>query len=436
MPAGRTLTHTLLDVFATGNGVLSVFDSHRESFYIEYTKTLQGPPNRQPYISEYATNDPNGPRRMYLDIDLKLPPNEYTIPLLELIANDIIEPIISCMDRISGCSLSPCIVTHSGLNPQKLKIGIHMVWPTIYVTKSGTLRLRRFIVNVLEKAYGQIGTIQGIRLIEAWKVVIDEAVLTNCCLRMIGSRKVRILTDAERKARPRQRSPCMCSSDILNQYGCICFKGVLIDGGGPHRLWRVYTGIELDADKFEFYSLPLNLIELVKDSSIWAPSHQLCTELDDTNDDDLIMTESLERDKDGDDKRVCLSDDHLKTITEYVRHFWTPWFNDCNRQITAEKYTPPKSEDRPENKRNKSIGYRVHFKNSRRCFNTVGGAHSSMSSCILITKYGVKFHCFSKKGGPNRLICNCSDIRKVTKMLTLPNGIKTKLFGSTKRTSK
>ena len=69
------------------------------------------------------------------------------------------------------------------LSQQKIKTGIHLIWPSIFVDSRQALILREAMIQYIDDYKGKIP-------INNWKDVFDETIYTRNCLRMIGSDKI------------------------------------------------------------------------------------------------------------------------------------------------------------------------------------------------------------------------------------------------------
>ena len=109
--------------------------------------------------------------------------DEHIEEVVKLIQNVLFEFYEINMNVI--CCTSPSkIIQAKGTEPQKLKLGIHLIWPRNFIIPSDALILRSAIIQKLISVYGK--RTNG----NSWEDVVDERVYISNGYRMVGSDKI------------------------------------------------------------------------------------------------------------------------------------------------------------------------------------------------------------------------------------------------------
>lgn len=173
----KPFSHTFLD-----NGVIGVESNQVAGFLKCYAWNIKN--NLNISVSEMRTNI----FRFFIDIDFALTfelSSEQVVNLVEGI-QEIINEVIVPIDELY------CIVSQSppkAIDEVKIKNGIHIVWPRMYVDQLGARKLRDIIIQKLAMENDSHDWDAVINDTQDWESVIDESVYVNSGLRMMYSKK-------------------------------------------------------------------------------------------------------------------------------------------------------------------------------------------------------------------------------------------------------
>jgi hypothetical protein len=173
----KPYSHTFLD-----GGVIGMDADQIPGFLKCYAWNIKN--NNDVSVSEMRTDI----FRFFIDIDFELSfelSKEQIINLVEGIQG-VIREVILPIDNLY------CILSHSPpkiIDDVKIKNGVHIVWPRMYVDQLGARKLRDLIVQKLIIENDTLDWDTAINDTHDWEAVIDESVYVNSGLRMMYSKK-------------------------------------------------------------------------------------------------------------------------------------------------------------------------------------------------------------------------------------------------------
>lgn len=174
----RPYTHLLLD-----GGKLHISPALTQLFYDKYARDLK---NKQKlYICETKTEV----FKLFCDLDFfeDAPLDLETIKKYTRVIQEAVKCMYSTEDfeqaKLIVCTTESKEVDVNGA--MYIKTGVHLLWTGgIQVDKDGALTLRKAMIQLLEKRFGQR------EVYNPWSDVVDETVFKENGLRMVGSRKM------------------------------------------------------------------------------------------------------------------------------------------------------------------------------------------------------------------------------------------------------
>ncbi len=218
----KTITHLCLD-----GGRLHIPDDLMKDFFKEYSKGLKN--GERYYICECTTNIV----KFYCDLDFFCEEeiNDNTIKEYSKKLQDIILHYFKEQYTMIVCKAPPKTVQKD--KQKKVKTGIHIILPELFLTIEMAYSLSRVLANEMKEHYPE----------EDWNEIIDEQVYTNG-LRMIGSRKV---TNKKRKIKEQKKDE---------------YEIIKIDEGRSYNPLFLYDNKgEVQTQKSLLYDLPVENIE-------------------------------------------------------------------------------------------------------------------------------------------------------------------------------
>ena len=297
LPPDRTITHSLFDGILHGVGVLSVVDKCvLHQLYVIYAHQWNFGNSIPLYFNELSSTNDQDPRPLCFDFDFYFPGHVPAFDLTDRFSLFFIT-CQTCMANVVAPSMGndlQLIVGSGGLthatikdtNEKQTKLGLHLVWPDLNVTRSGSLAARRALITMLIGKFGETPTIDdNLVAKDRWIKILDASPLSSNpqSLRMFGSRKLersgQVKPRVNDGAFPRSKKPCMCPPE--RHRGCMCFKGRVRDAGRQLIVAAVYTGTRLNREQLVHYEN--NKADLLIRASL-QPHDRVLTELAIAND--------------------------------------------------------------------------------------------------------------------------------------------------------
>ena len=220
----KNYTHLLLD-----GGKLIIPESRMNEFLNYYTNDFIN--NHRNYICEGKTNI----FRFHADLDFfqeeELEINElltYISTIQSVLKELFVDKIRTTKNNKNNKLKLYVCLTETGIKEKYgniyKKIGVHLIWPNIYIDTEKSLIIRRLIITKFKNLYGERDKHNS------WEDVVDESVYRQNGLRMIGSAKLYKCKD--------------CRDNIRNKTNCqTCFGKGKIDEG------RIYLPTYLFLDE-------------------------------------------------------------------------------------------------------------------------------------------------------------------------------------------
>lgn len=234
-------SHTAYDGGFVKFGPIMVGQELLTAFYNHYAKSHHL--GESLYLSEFPVEDK--PMRLLFDFDLYLPPRAPHYPI------NAFQPIFHTIQQAlkqfvftSAPQQDFTLVIGSGGYSQTTKrgdagdrpvtkLGLHLIWPNIFVNKGNLVPIRSIVVRELAKAFPdriiplRIHPPTSTQIVNTWDSVVDEHIAKSPAARMLFSRKL---------------TPCSCrkeKKECTHEKSGPNSKHGVIDVGRVYRLGDV-----------------------------------------------------------------------------------------------------------------------------------------------------------------------------------------------------
>ena len=175
------------------------------TFWRHYANDIAG--GHYLYFIENA-GFPEEPSKLYFDLDLFLDsqnPDDLTLADALPFWQAVYRIVVACLDEADQQAakmivLAPDISAVQKDNIQCVKVGVHLVFPTVFLRTTKRLQLRGHLIDCLSSLFGTDGKISipfGDKSVPAiahstygtWNSIVDVAVMKHVTSRMVESRK-------------------------------------------------------------------------------------------------------------------------------------------------------------------------------------------------------------------------------------------------------